>query len=426
MRRLELDDSYLEYAAPYEPVKGGKKHKGIGKGSVFMFIGALLAALVFLTPANETAPPPAEPTPTPEVIYVEPMPEPAPTPTPTAEPTPEPTPSPEVIPPPPVPPQPPEPTPEYVPEPQPEYVPEPEPVPEPRPEPSDEPTPEPRPVPDDEPTPEPEPTEEPTPEPEPTEEPTPEPEPEPTKDPHENPPGFELVPYISLEGSGGNMIAWVEMQMNPNELVGGSATATLYIYNEETGQFEPSGGPQATATYDGADDNTVYLEFIHEMSYPEGTDPTYRAKVVVDYTYPGETESYTYESGEFNIHTGSYASPDTSYGNNGMSYDADAEQVSFRIALDSSKIDPSQVQVEYQSLVQRTMNGEEEISSQWLDRDPTVTIENDAMIITYDLSGISHPEAPYEEAYDFSIYLTAPESSGMYWNSHCEISERVS
>ena len=50
----EINDQYPEYAEPYEPVKGGKHHKGISKRFLFFaLIGLLLLLLVSTRPGGE-------------------------------------------------------------------------------------------------------------------------------------------------------------------------------------------------------------------------------------------------------------------------------------------------------------------------------------------------------------------------------------
>ena len=80
----EIDNRYPEFAAPYEPIKGGKHKKRLDFARmVLMILGALLAASVFFRMP--------EPEPEPQVIAVA-------TPASTAEPSPPSTPMPTVTP----------------------------------------------------------------------------------------------------------------------------------------------------------------------------------------------------------------------------------------------------------------------------------------------------------------------------------------
>ena len=106
----EIDDKYPEYAKPYEPVKGGKKYKGLKNGGLFLATSVMATVVIPFFPANnketkqvEPAEPPivevqhsTEETPqTPDVtLATTPVPTPTPTPKPSASPKPTATPKP--------------------------------------------------------------------------------------------------------------------------------------------------------------------------------------------------------------------------------------------------------------------------------------------------------------------------------------------
>ena len=106
----EIDDKYPEYAKPYEPVKGGKKYKGLKNGGLFLATSVMATVVIPFFPVNdketkqvEPAEPPivevqhsTEETPqTPDVtLATTPVPTPTPTPKPSASPKPTATPKP--------------------------------------------------------------------------------------------------------------------------------------------------------------------------------------------------------------------------------------------------------------------------------------------------------------------------------------------
>ena len=298
----EYNNQYKEFADPYEPVKGRKRHGGVDLGKVPVFIaGALFIGAI-------TLPKPApQPQPEPEaVLVVQPTVEPAPEPTPV--PTPEATPEPTI-----------EPTPESTPEPTPAptQVPTPRPVPVPTPEPTPEPIPEPIIIPPPQPTAEPEPIYEPesTPDPEPPV-PTPTPDPPEPAPPSPTPQPQHEVPTFS-SGFGpesynwehNQLKTWIEGEMTPNGLAGGSADLQLLIKNS-SGEFVPD---TDTERVEFPNSDREYVSVIYTFKdnpakqrktgkllvtghYPDGTDEVSYSDEFTMYKLP-EGESYIRQNG---------------------------------------------------------------------------------------------------------------------------------
>ncbi len=264
----EIDNRYPEYAVPYEPVKGGKKRKGL-YGRSKMSKGAILAAVVFLATLIPFMDPRG---PEDEYIYAGTVPEPTPAPrpsvspsptpviTPTATPTSTPTPSPTA-------------TPVITPSPTPVITPTPEPVitPTPTPDLPEEPTPEPT-V---------------TPTPTPTTTPTPSPEPEPTPVTHV-PPVIDI--YWPVNKSHYEGAPTISFSVSLNDLAGGSASARLQKQGAD-GSFQDISVDYAEVPeYSGGDEwsDLLYYTFDEEDYSPFGNRGVVAAvfRVVIDLEYP--------------------------------------------------------------------------------------------------------------------------------------------
>ncbi len=169
-------------------------------------------------------------------------------------------------------------------------------------------------------------------------------------------PTFSYDPYGDVMDEE-TMDPWIRFEVTPNDLLGGTGTATLY-FRTRTGSYAALTGENSISAYDGSDAWEDWL-CCPLGDLPEFGGASGWVKIVIDYAMPGETAGRTWESGEIPVFKGNYIHTDTDFGTNGWQYDAvyNADDDSWTSTLtiglyaDGSLVDGSNVSLSSAQLV---------------------------------------------------------------------------
>ena len=199
-----------------------------------------------------------------------------------------------------------------------------------------------------------------------------------------------------------------------NDLEGGTLKATLYVSSDGGSTYHESTHANHSVTI--SDDYSVprYEEL---QDTEPNTVAVYKAKIMMEYTYSDGTVE-TEELGPVNMHTDSFVSLNTGYGENGAAWDEDALLILFDVIIDDTKVDPEDVEIEYGYV---TVNGTGS-SSLYLQK-ISASESADGRVhwrMGYDVGNVSFPATV-----NWYCYLTAPDDSGSTWTSQVSYSGTV-
>lgn len=300
----EIDDRYPEFARPYEPIKGRKRHGRLtGNEAALMTqrrlrrlerarrgfltgVGILIILTVVISPPDEHFTlPPIDPIPVPIVI------------------------------------------------------PDPPPIPDPDPQPDPEPIPDPEPDPDPDPNPTPDP------------DPKPDPKPKPSK---KEKPVVDLEKQVQGPQPEGFEYPTLFFEMKLNDLKGGKATGKIYV-DTGSGFHEPAYNKEHSVRVKYNPSDVTGSTWSDNISCfvdpPEGGGVAGRAKIVFDIVYKDGTKDRI-ETETRPIHMGNFAKVNMEYGHDGWDvadiYDpvTDTTQytMSFDLIIDKTLVDPEEVE----------------------------------------------------------------------------------